>query len=261
MDHGVPVLRVASPEGTLRAVVFGYACHNTTLGAKTYEFHGDYAGFAEADLEARHDGAVAMFMAGCGGDINPYPRGTEDLARRHGRTLADVVDGALTGPMQPVRPGLQTAYDTAPLPFAPPPDRAALQALIDDPDVRRQRHARRLLARLDRGERLPTSYPCPIQAWRLGDEVTLVALGGEVVVDYALRLGKELGGDGLWMAAYANDVFAYVPSRRVLEEGGYEPVVSMLYYAHPGPFAPEVEDVLVAAVHRVVARVRGDGQK
>jgi len=256
VDNDVPVLRVESAEGALRAVVFGYACHNTTLGQNVYALNGDYAGFAEAGLETRHAGAVALFVMGCGADANPHPRETVDLARQHGQTLVQVVDGVLAGPMRPVSGGLRTAYETVSLPFAPPPTREALRALAEDPDLPRRDHARRLLAVLDRGDRLPAAYPCPVQAWRLGKEVTLVALGGEVVVDYALRLKKELGPEGLWVAAYSNDVFAYVPSRRVLEEGGYEPERSMLYYGHPGPFAPEVEETLVRKVREVVARVR-----
>jgi len=260
VDHSVPVLRVDGEDGRLRAVVFLYACHNTTLGGNVYDIHGDYAGFAEAALEERHPGAAAMFVMGCGGDANPYPRGAVELAREHGQTLADAVEAALAAPLRPVGGSLRTAWDTAPLPFAPPPTREELEALARDSTAKnaaKQRHARQLLATLDRDGRLPASYACPVQAWRLGDEMTLVALSGEVVVEYDLRLKKELGADGLWVAGYCNDVFAYVPSRRVLEEGGYEPATSMIYYGHPGPFAPEVEETLVRKVCEVVGRLQG----
>ncbi|MBE3097296.1 MAG: neutral/alkaline non-lysosomal ceramidase N-terminal domain-containing protein [Planctomycetes bacterium] len=257
VDHSVPVLRVDGEDGRLRAAVFLYACHNTTLGGDIYQFHGDYAGFAESVLEARHPGATAMFMAGCGGDCNPYPRGTVDLARQYGQTLAEAVDGVLGGALQPVQGGLRTAFGTAALPFAPPPAREALEAQTTDKNQFVQWHAKEMLAILDRDGRLPATYPAPVQAWRLGDQVTLVALGGEVVVDYALRLKRELGPDGLWVAGYCNDVFAYVPSRRVLEEGGYEAGGAMIYYGHPGPFAEEVEEVLIRRVRELVGQVRG----
>ncbi|MCB1125547.1 MAG: neutral/alkaline non-lysosomal ceramidase N-terminal domain-containing protein [Verrucomicrobiae bacterium] len=74
MDHSVPVLRVTSESGKLLAVVFGYACHNTTLGGDCYAVHGDYAGRAQAALEAAHPGTTAMFLMLCGGDQNPHPR-------------------------------------------------------------------------------------------------------------------------------------------------------------------------------------------
>jgi len=257
VDHDVPVLRVDGEDGRLRAVVFLYACHNTTLGGDIYQFHGDYAGFAEAALEERHSGATAMFIMGCGGDCNPHPRGTVELARQYGQSLADAVDKVLAGSLRPAQGRLRAAWGAAALPFGPPPTREDLKTEAEDPkNPFKQLHARRLLEALDRDGRLPESYPCPVQAWRLGDELTIVALSGEVVVDYSLRLKKELGPEGLWVAAYCNDVFAYVPSRRVLEEGGYEGGGAMVYYGHPGPFAPEVEETLIRKVRELAARVQ-----
>src|SRR5207248_3060216 len=71
-DHDVPVLRASRADGSLAAVVLGYACHCTVLDF--YKFCGDYAGFAQIELETRYPGAQAMFVAGCGADQNPLPR-------------------------------------------------------------------------------------------------------------------------------------------------------------------------------------------
>ena len=95
VDHDMPVLRISSPDGKLRAILFAYACHNTTLGADNYRISGDYAGFAEAELEKALPGTIAMFAMLCGGDQNPNPRGTVQLAEQHGNTLADEVRFAL----------------------------------------------------------------------------------------------------------------------------------------------------------------------
>jgi hypothetical protein len=88
----------------------------------------------------------------------------------------------------------------------------------------------------------------PVQVWRIGDW-RLVALGGEVVVDYLLRIRREHQGP-IWAAGYANDVSCYVPSLRVLREGGYEGGGAMLYYGRPGPFDESVEERIVSAVRR-----------
>ena len=80
VDHDVPVMRIDSPDGKLRAVVFGYACHSTTLSF--YQFCGDYPGFAQYYLEEAHPETTAFFIAGCGGDQNPYPRRTQDQPYR-----------------------------------------------------------------------------------------------------------------------------------------------------------------------------------
>ncbi len=256
VDHEVSVLRVERADGRLRAVLFSYACHNTTLGADNYRLHGDYAGVAQEALEKSHPGALALFLSGCGGDANPEPRGTMELVRKHGDSLAAAVEKTLAGPLRPVAGPLRAVLDHVDLPLATPPSRQELQARLEDKDVYRARHARAMLATLDEKGRLPTSYPYTIQVLQFDRDLTLVALAGEVVVDYALRLKRELGPDKLWVAAYCNDVFAYIVSRRVLEEGGYEPVTSMVYYGLPGPWAPEVEETLIRKAHQLVRKVR-----
>ena len=251
VDQDVPVLIVRGADGNLRAVLFGYACHNTTLGF--YQFCGDYAGFAQEYLEADHAGATALFLNGCSGDQNPYPRGTLELAQRHGRALAMAVEAALavaspraiTGPVHARFAELNLAY-------SPPPTREELTAQAQSKDKYVAAHAQRLLARLQKDGALPESYPYPVQVMHLGDELVLAALGGEVVVDYSLRLKKELAGKAaVWIAGYSNDVMGYVPSRRVREEGGYEGETAMRFTSHPGPWAPELEEKIISKVHEL----------
>lgn len=255
VDHDVPVLRVESPSGELRAILFGYACHNTTLSF--YQFCGDYAGYAQEDLEKAHPGVTALFLMGCGGDQNPYPRGTLDLARQHGQTLANAVDAALLPKPKPIRGPLHLALQRVELDFAPPPSREELERDLELNDKARQRHARLLLDELEQNGSLRSTYSYPIQVVRFGDDLTLVALGGETVVDYSRRLKREWEDTPLWVAGYSNDVFGYVPSLRVLQEGGYEAGGAMLYTPLPGPFAPTVEERIVGAVHELL-RKSGD---
>jgi Neutral/alkaline non-lysosomal ceramidase, N-terminal len=252
VDHDVPVLRVETPDGKLRAVVFGYACHNTTLSF--YRWCGDYAGYAQQDLEKKYPGATALFWIGCGADANPLPRGTVALCEKYGRELADAVSGVLDGPMQPVRGRFREAYAeiTLPLDRLPPREKFAADLLSKIPAERRR--AERLLNILDGGGKIDDSYAhYPVQVWRLGSDLLWVALGGEVVVDYDLRLKKELGGNHpLWITAYSNDVMAYIPSVRVLKEGGYEADSSMIYYGMPTRWAPAIEDRIIGKVHDLV---------
>jgi hypothetical protein len=249
VDHDVPVLRVESPDDKLRAVLFGYACHNTTLAL--YQFCGDYAGFAQQYLEQSHPSATALFMIGCGGDQNPYPRGTVELAEQHGRSLAASVEAALLPKPRPVTGPLRMALAEVPLDFAAVPSRDELLQAQQKPNQYEKRHAARLLDELDKNGRLPTSYPYPVQVVRFGDDLVLVALAGEVVVDYSLRLKRELAGPAVWIAGYSNDVFAYVPSARVLKEGGYEASGAVLYSSLPSPFAPSLEERIVSKVHEL----------
>jgi neutral ceramidase len=253
VDHDVPVLKVTGKDGSPRAVLFGYACHNTTLGGDFYRIGGDYAGYAQAELERAHPGATALFMMLCGGDQNPNPRGTLDLALQHGRALAAEVARVLASHPRPVRPPIRTALEVVPLDFAPY-TRAVFEEEATSEDRFRQRRARLMLAAYDAGQPIrQTSYP--VQAVRLGRDLTLLALAGEPVVDYALRLKRELPGENLIVAGYCHDVMCYIPSRRVLREGGYEAVDNTIYYGQPGPFTESVEDAVMAAVRRVTEAV------
>jgi hypothetical protein len=261
VDHDVPVLRVESPGGELRAVVMGYACHNTTL--QFFQWCGDYAGFAQMYLEAKHPGATALFWSGCGADANPLPRSTVELCEKYGRALADAVEGVLAGKMTPVRGNAVARYAAIDLPFDALPGPEKLNADLLSKQYAVRTRAQRLLKVLKEGGKLDDHYRnYPVQVWRLGDAVTWVALGGEVVVDYSLRLKRELGGDGpLWVTGYANDVMAYIPSARVLKEGGYEGDTSMIAYGLPTKWGPAVEEKIVAKVQELVKEVRGPEKK
>ncbi len=255
VDHAVPVLRVASADGQLRAVVFGYACHNTTL--QFYQWCGDYAGFAQKYIEDKHPGATAMFWMGCGADANPLPRSKVELCKKYGRELADAVEDTLTGRLSPIRGYSAAKYATIELPFDKLPSRAQWEAERRSKQHAIRNRAEHYLNLLDRGEKIDNQYRYyPVQAWQLG-ELTWVALGGEVVVDYSLRLQRELGRDRpLWIAGYANDVMAYIPSLRVLKEGGYEGDTSMIPYGMPAKWGPEIEEKIVAKVRELVNEVR-----
>ena len=253
VDHTVHVLRVEDPGGGVQAVVFSYACHNTTLPATIVQYHGDYAGVAQTTLEERHRGTTAMFVAGCGADANPMPRGTMELVNQHGTSLADAVDRALQSP-RPVAASLRSSYGTVDLPFADEETRARWHSQLKIDPIYLERHAAAMKQLIDRDGRLPAAQRDPVQVWQFGsgsDGFTLVALGGEVVVDYAIRLSREYSGRKMWVAGYSNDVFAYVPSLRVLREGGYEGGDAMIYYARPGPFSERVEELIVGKVHQL----------
>jgi hypothetical protein len=256
VDHDVPVLRVTSPDGKLVAVVFGYACHNTTMSFDRW--CGDYAGYAQEYLEAKHKGAVAMFWTGCGGDSNPLPRRSLELCKKYGKELSGAVQDVLDGKLTPLTGGLATRYATVALPYAKVPGAEQLAADMLSKNLALRKRAERLKKLLDEGGKIDDYTHYPVQVWRLGDQVTWVALGGEVVVDYSLRLKKELaGGRAVWVAGYANDVMAYVPSERVLKEGGYEGDTSMIYYGLPSKWAVGVEGKIVAKALELAREVGG----
>ncbi len=250
VDHTVPVLRVAAPDGAVRAVLFNYACHCTTLTGGNLLVNGDYAGFAMLELEAAYPGATAVFVQGCAADQNPDPRHTVELAMKYGKELAGSVKGVMEKEMKPVSGPLRTGFAETRLVF-PPFDVETYRTELLGPDRFRQRRAQRMLEAYNAGHPV-SSIPYPVQALRFGNSLSLLFLSGEVVVDYALRAKREFAGEELIVAGYCNEVQSYIPSLRVLKEGGYEADSSMIYYGQPSPFTEEVEETVFGAIRKAM---------
>lgn len=253
VDHDVPVLTIRAPDGRLRAILFAYACHNTTLTGTWNMIDGDYAGAAQRQIESAHPGCTALFMMLCGGDQNPNPRNTIELAEQNGLTLAASVERGLAGPSRPVRAPIRSGHRLIRLEFAPH-TREQFVKELEDKIVSRQHRARLMLAAYDRGQPV-RDVPYPVQAIRFAGDLCLLGLGGEVVVDYALRSKREFPAENLIVAGYCNDVMCYIPTVRILREGGYEPCDSMVYYGQPGPFAESVEEMIFDTIHQVMREV------
>ncbi len=152
---------------------------------------------------------------------------------------------------------METALTYVDLPFQPLPPRREWEERSQKGDKYVRLHAHRLLQEEARDGSLPTAYAYPVQAWRFGANLTVIALGGEVVADYSLRLKQKFGFTTTWVAGYSNDVMAYIPSERVLAEGGYEAGDSMIYFGRPSPFRMGVEDLILNQVDATLALLAG----
>lgn len=248
VDHRVPVLLIeAVSTGKPIAVAFGYACHNTTLD--NMKWSGDYAGFARIALE-KELGIPALFWTGCGADANPNPRRTVEIAETHGKSLAASVINVIKSPMTTVEGAITAQFDFVELDFEKLPTETQLKADLTGKTFAVRTRAARLLKQIEREGALSQHYTqYPVQTWSFGRDITWVALGGEVVVDYALRIRSELKQHGtVWVAGYANDVMSYIPSERILNEGGYEADSSMIYYGMPGRWDRSIEERIMTAV-------------
>ena len=214
-----------------------------------HQWSGDYPGYAQIALEKAYPGATALFWAGCGADQNPLPRSSVELAERYGRDLARAVQDVLSSPMPVLSPSLSLRYQEIELKLQQLPTAAELNTEAQSADRYIAARARMLQKRLESQGALRGAYPYPIFFWKLGGAIDFISLGGEVVVDYALRLKRELHGRQTWVAGNANDVMAYIPSLRVHREGGYEGGGSNIYYGLPGLWDEGVEEAILQAVH------------
>lgn len=246
-DYAVPVIKVSSPSGKLEAVAFGYACHNTVLSG--YEWSGDYAGFAQLELEKLHPDVTALFFQGAGADQNPLPRNTVPLAQQYGRELAAAVDRVLQEKMLRIVPELSTAYREVKLSFAALPTRAEYAKMAQELAGYQKRWATRMHGLVEQGEELPQSYPFPLQVWKLGQQ-NIFALGGELVVGYAVGL-KQVFGQDSFVFGYSNDVMAYIPTTTILREGGYEGHSSQMVYGLPTVWSTDIESVILYEMVRL----------
>lgn len=253
VDHTVPVLRIRR-DGTVVGILFGYACHPTTLSFT--KWCGDYPGFAQLQLEKKYPKALACFVNTCGGDQNPLPRRSVELCEKYGTQLATAVDEALQGTLAPITPHVKTAFAYVELPYEKTITKPELEAFAKEGNAIRQRWAVRLLKQLDEGAKFPASYPYPLHAWRLGKDTLMLGMGAETVVDYALRFKSEFGTK-TWVLGYADDMLAYIPSRRVWTEGGYEGGPNLFEYGRPAlRWAGDIEDRIAPAVKKLVQQVR-----
>lgn len=253
VDHTVPVMTVTDKDNKPIAILFGYACHPTTLNFT--KWCGDYPGFAQILIEKNHPGALAMFVNTCGGDQNPLPRRQVELCEKYGKMLADGVEEALKKPLKTIQPGLKTSFELIELPYEKIITRPELEVATRDANAVRKRWAERMIKKLDAGEKFATSYPYPLHAWKLGNEMLMIGMGAETVVDYALRFKAEFG-KGTWVCGYVDDMIAYIPSRRVWAEGGYEGGPNLYEYGRPAlRWAADNEELIAGKIKKLVDSV------
>jgi hypothetical protein len=271
VDHDVPVLDCVAPAGNRKAVVFSYACHCTTIPPEDLRYCGDWVGFAKEHLQQAYRGATALFIPGPGADQDPEPRGSLDLSRQYGREMADAVLQSFDQPGVEITGPMRIGWKDVSLALEPV-TRDAIDRMLTADDPPQQVKARFLLEQLERGEPFITTYSAPIQVVRLGNELLIIALSGEPVIDWAHKF-KQGAGRGelgerprsgpqppapspplIWVAGYCNDVFDYVPTRRIHEEGGYEGGRANLWNWIPGPLTADAEDQITDVVQRLIAQ-------
>lgn len=245
VDHNLPVMTARDDRGRIRMIWSNYACHCTTVGSRN-RVGGDWAGFANEAIEREYSDAVSLITIGCGADIGPQPSGSLELARQHGDSIADSIKQLLSDETTPLLAEPIVVSRTIQLPLEPPRDRAYWEEQFRSDGFNRQL-AKAMLERMDGDGEIKQTVDYPMTTWQFGDQLAIVFLAGEVVVDYSVRLNQALDWSRLWITAWADDVPGYIPSRRILQEGGYEADFSQVYYEQPGRYAPEIEELLVSS--------------
>ena len=250
VDHSLPVLFAKDLKGDVRAVWANYACHCTTVGSRN-RIGGDWAGYANTWIENEFGKAVSLMTIGCGADIGPQPSGNLAIAENHGKAIAEEAKRLFTQKTIKLTHMPTVVTRRISLPLMKPEPRDYWEKQLKSGGFHHQL-AKVMLARLDATGEISDEVNYPLSVWKFGNDLAVVFLAGEVVVDYSVRLKRELDWSRLWINGWANDMPGYIPSRRILLEGGYEADFSQVYYEQPGRYDPSVEDKLVNAVKEMV---------
>ncbi|MFP3903905.1 MAG: hypothetical protein ACLFWB_06635 [Armatimonadota bacterium] len=253
IDLDVPVLRVLTPDGEVRGLIFSYACHPSTTGG--YLIGPDYPGFARQHIEGKIPGSTAVFLQGCGGDVKPRVVNAEkrfqgaEIAEvaEVGHEIARAVFGALCREPQPVGETLAAADVTAQLPFDHQPTEREL-AEAREGTAFQKRWAEAVQEIYDRGETLIDTLPIEVQVLRIGD-IYLIGTAGETCVEIGLGIKSRLPDMRVMTLGYTNGGWDYLAPAEAFEWGNYEGVRSFADTIWPDPqplgFAPEAETILV----------------
>jgi neutral ceramidase len=250
-DYAVPVIKIADNSGEIIAIAFGYACHPTVLSENKWS--GDYVGYAQIELEKMYPSATALFFQGAGGNQNPLPRRTIALAQQYGKELAGAVERVLNEEMKILSPTLSLSYAEIPLPLNDVISQDKLLKMSQETSGHYQRWANIYYQKLEKGEPTPKNYPYPVQVWKVGEQ-TIVSLGGEPVVEYAIGI-KHIFGRDTFVFGYSNDVMAYIPTGTILKEGGYEGATSQMAFGLPGTWKPNIELLIFQEIRRLAKNV------
>ena len=254
IDHDLPVLRATDSEGKQIALLINYACHGTTLMPEHNFVHGDWMGATQDMIEKKYPGTMAMVAIGCAGDSNPSPRGEFAYVNQHAAMITDKIDELLkTNKFTTLKDIPVGKMKSVELTFAHVPD---AKEFLEQSNLEGARglYARNSLSILAQGGSIPATMSYPVQVWSFGNQLAIVFLGGEVVVDYSLRIKREFFKGKIWVNAYSNDVSTYIASKRLFSEGGYEVDGSMPYYNHPSRLTEDTEEKIIKAVHELIPK-------
>lgn len=253
-DPEVTVIRFRSKTGATKAVVVHYACHPVTTNMNRVS--SEFTGAAMELLEERlASDAVCLFLQGACGDINVFKSSApEDLTNDYaiidyfGKRLADTVSGVLNGTMERVgEPMLKWSSHSLRLPLNRLPGKAELEAIAAKGESPYDEWAATMLSKHD--ER-PDHLVLEMNRLDVAEGLSLLAMNAEVVVEYGLFV-KEISGGRVLPVPYSNGMIGYVPTKKQIEHGGYEPVFSTYYFHMPSTFPDSIEGTIREQIGRI----------
>ncbi|HVN30205.1 MAG TPA: neutral/alkaline non-lysosomal ceramidase N-terminal domain-containing protein [Candidatus Binataceae bacterium] len=274
-DSEALALGVYSDDAAPIAILFNYPCHGVVLCEDNLLYSRDWPGFAADEIEstAEGEGAIAMFLQGATGNIDPRSRGSFEVAREHGTIVGRAVLSALA---------LAQSIEDARVAFRRAPITLKLRQL-DDLIADARRCAAQTQASLNnhRGgegiqlKRLRDQHELSLTQLaaiemleeqnrrdrrvdvarrEIATALTLITIGGVAIAGIPGELFVELGlalkanplFDRTFVAGYCNDLAGYIPTREAYAQGGYEVDTSRVAAGSGEAIVAKVLDSLAA---------------
>jgi len=258
--HALPFCLFKTEAGQVLSLLFSVSCHPSMI--YSLDISADYPGAAMRQLNSYFQTEGALFLQGAGGDTKPRQIAEEEAYWRPatweeveaaGAEVANAVIACSTAALSPVTPKLSICKTTMSWPFEATPTREELAALIADCQAPRDRRqwAEEMLYRLDANGSLPTAVDVGLHLLQLGPELRLVGIEGELVGEFGNRILHTFASGVTFPLGYTDGAQIYLPTSRMLPEGGYE-VDSYWEYHHPAKLAPGMEEILDAALREAL---------
>jgi hypothetical protein len=264
----LPICLFKDKAGKPVCLLFSVSTHASMIGG--FEISAEYPGVAMRVLD-EHLGTVgSLFLQGVAGDSKPcvigkgvdrWRPGTWELMEKAGNIVAQEVIQLLKKGLVRVEPGLCVASVETQWPLENAPPRSEFEAIVSGtgPEKRNKKNIRYMwaveqLGLLDKGYTLPNSVIIKAHGLQLGKGLRIFALEGEPVAEFGSLVEKFYGSGTTFPIGYTDGEALYLPTSKMLPEGGYE-VVSYWEYGYPAPLAKGMED----AVLKALAQLRDRG--
>jgi len=247
-----PICAFEEPTGKPVCLLFSASCHPSTVPGRSVS--ADYPGVAMDTLDAHFGTECSLFLQGVGGDTKvrscrdecAFGTTWEDQ-NAAGRMVSDAVAAVVASGLEPAEPNLVVREVSVDLVTDPVPDEQGFERLRDAPDTHDMKRAwaGRMLERLARGDDLPAVVPVTMHGIGIGAGVRLIGVEGEAVADHGYLLEGAFGGGTTFPMGYTDGCQMYIPSDKMLAEGGYE-VDSFSEYHFPAGLAGGIDARLLA---------------
>lgn len=259
-DHHTPIFVIERDVMPKRIVLVSHACHPTATGSVN-KWSPDWPGAMRDWIEKKLGaGTAAMFAMGCGADAKTTYFDEQQKkfvfvadpkrSKKAGEKIGQEVVAHLRASTLEQLPGETGAgLGTGLITFGKGPDIKKVVEMANGPRNSCDTWwARQLLAYPD--ARKGIKYEA--QAWRFGDKLTLVGLESEVCSPLGPLTRSLAQTEQAAVFGYVNTDECYIPSKKIVEEGGYEGNTSHRAYFLPAPFTTKAEAEFSAVVKKAI---------